>query len=100
MKKFIPVLCAVAVATAFAVAEQVAESTLSGKIGCGHCMFHVGKSCSAAFKTADGKTCVIDNASKEIMDARFDGGTVKVTGKVTEKDGVQHVQASKQELVK
>ncbi len=93
-------MCMVVVAAAFAVAEQASEKTLSGKMGCGHCQFHVGKSCSAAFKTADGKTCVIDNATTEIMDARFDGGTVKVTGTTTEKDGVVHVQASKQELVK
>ena len=38
--------------------------------------------------------------SKEVTDARFDGGTVKVTGTVNEKDGVLTVQASKQELTK
>lgn len=100
MKKFVTTLCAVAVAAAFAVAEQAVETTLSGKLGCGHCEFHTGKTCSAAFKSADGKICIIDNATKEVMDARFDGGKVKVTGKTTEKDGVVHVQASKQELVK
>lgn len=100
MKKLISILCVVAVATMFAVAEQTAETTLSGKLGCGHCEYHVTKDCSAVFKTAEGKTYVIDNPTKEVMDARFDGNQVKVAGKVTEKDGVQHVQASKQELVK
>ena len=51
-------------------------------------------------KTTDGKFYVIDNATKEVMDARVKGSDIKVAGTVTEKDGLYHVQATKQELVK
>jgi hypothetical protein len=86
-----------AVVTAAWAADEV---ELAGKLGCGHCAYKTGKSCSAAFKTADGKVYVIENAEKSVMDARIKGGDIKVTGVVTEKDGVRHVHASKQELVK
>ena len=51
-------------------------------------------------KTADGKLYVIDNATPQVMEARDEGGKVAVTGTVTEKDGLAHVQATKQELTK
>ena len=73
---------------------------LKGKLGCGHCDYHKATSCAAAFKTADGKIYIIDNATKEVMDARVKGGNIAVTGTVTEQDGVGHVQATKQELTK
>lgn len=76
------------------------EVQLSGKLGCGHCGYHKTPHCTAAFKTDDGKIYVIDNASKDVMSARVKGGNVKVTGVVSEKDGVQHVQATQQELAK
>ena len=95
MKRFAAMLI-LSAASAWA-AEEV---ELKGKLGCGHCEFHKATACAAGFKAADGKIYLIDNATKEVMDARVKGGQIKVTGKVSEKDGVLHVQASKQELVK
>lgn len=89
------------VAVALAVAARAAEEVeLTGKLGCGHCAYKVGSKCSAAFKTDDGKVYVIDNAEAEVMKARVKGTQIKVTGVVTEKNGVRHVQASRQELIK
>ncbi len=76
------------------------EVEIKGKIGCAHCMYHQGDSCAVGFKTADGKVYVLDKADKKLMDARFKGGEYKVTGKVTEKDGILVLAASKVELVK
>jgi hypothetical protein len=98
MKQLLAILALTVATAAWTLAADEVE--LTGKLGCGHCEFHKTKSCAAAFKTKDGKTYVIANATKEITDARFDGGTVKVTGTVTEKDGLLTVQASKQELTK
>ena len=42
----------------------------------------------------------VDNATADVMTAREDGGTIAVTGTVTEKDGLAHVQATTQQLVK
>ena len=103
MKKLMAVLVAVIVAGTLAWADTTqtpASVELKGTLGCGHCMFHKTSSCAAAFKTADGKIYVIDNATPAVMNARDDGGTINVTGTVTEKDGVLHVKATKQELVK
>ena len=84
-------------ASVFAAEDSV---ELKGKLGCGHCEYHKAKSCAAAFKTEEGKIYIIDNATKEVMDARTKGGNINVAGKVTETDGVLHVQATKQELAK
>ncbi|MEI6085309.1 MAG: hypothetical protein WCS70_13560 [Verrucomicrobiota bacterium] len=96
MKKMIG-LCLLTAGLAFAADETV---ELKGKLGCGHCNYHKATSCAAAFKTADGKIYIIDNATKEVMDARTKGGSIAVTGTVSDKDGVAHVQATKQELTK
>lgn len=98
MKKWISLLTLAVVAGTGALAADEVE--LTGKLGCGHCAFHKTKTCATAFQTKDGKIYVIANANAAIKDARFDNGTVKVTGTVTEKDGLLSVQASKQELVK
>lgn len=76
------------------------EVELKGKLGCGHCDYRKGDGCSAGLKAADGKIYLIDNATKEVMDARVKGAKVTVTGKVTEKDGILYVHASKQEITK
>ncbi len=73
---------------------------LKGTLGCGHCQFHKTSSCAAALKTADGKIYVIDNATPAITAAREDAAPANVAGTVTEKNGVLHIQATKQELVK
>jgi outer membrane murein-binding lipoprotein Lpp len=59
------------------------EVTVSGKLGCGHCNYHVGTTCSAALQTADGGIYVLDVAEdSEWFQDRYDGLDLKVTGKV------------------
>lgn len=72
------------------VEATTASTTLSGELGCGHCAYNVGESCSAALKTASGEIYILDNAD-EPFQKRFDGGTIEVVGTVTEKDGQKHV---------
>ena len=70
------------------------EVTLQGKIGCASCTYSVSKECGVSLKTADGKIYTLTKPSKELMDARHNDATLKVTGKVTEKDGKLFVDAS------
>ena len=103
MKKWLFGLLAVIAAGTLVLADDVKKPEtieLQGTLGCGHCTFHKTSSCAAAFKAADGKIYVIDNATPQVMEARDNGGKITVTGTVTEKDGVAHVQATKQELTK
>lgn len=79
---------------------ELAAMTLTGKVGCGHCTYHVTDSCALAMQTDDGKVYVI--ASAPNYDAtfgdRFSGKAIDVTGKVGEKDGKWLVYADKVEL--
>src|SRR6185503_16699612 len=101
MKKFIALVAGVALLGMVVRAEDAKEVELTGKLGCSHCTFkQKGEDCGAAFKTADGKIFIIEDASKEVMEARTKGGDVKVKGVVTEKDGKNFVKASSAELVK
>ena len=104
MKKLFGIMVAMAVATACVVwaddAKKSDEVTLQGKIGCGHCSYHVASSCAVSFKTADGKIYTLTKADKDLMDARTSDATLKVTGVVSEKDGKYFVDASKAEIVK
>jgi hypothetical protein len=84
----------------FVKAWAADEMELTGKLGCGHCNYKVTKGCATAFQAADGKTYVLANPTDDVKKAKVAGGFVKVTGTVTEKDGVATVQASKQELTK
>ena len=59
------------------------EVTVTGTLGCGHCNYHVGTSCSAAIQTADGVIYVLDvPQDSEWFQNRYDGGDLKVTGKI------------------
>ena len=103
MKKWLYSLLAVIAAGTLTLADDVKKPDaveLKGTLGCGHCTFHKTSSCAAVVKTADGKLYVIDNATPQVMEARDEGSKIVVTGTVTEKDGVAHVQATKQELTK
>jgi len=101
MKKWIYSLLAVIAAGTLVLADDVKKPDaveLKGTLGCGHCTFHKTSSCAAVVKVADGKLYVIDNATPQVMEARDNGGKITVTGTVTEKDGLAHVQATKQDL--
>jgi len=69
------------------------EVTLTGTVGCGHCTYQVGNSCSAALKTSDGIVWVLDGigAGDELFENRFDGGEVTMAGVVHYVDGVAHL---------
>ena len=101
MKKFMAFVVAMAVTAVVAVqAEDAKEVQLQGKIGCSHCTYQSASKCGVSFKTADGKVYNVVKPSKDLMQARNDGGTLKVTGVVEEKDGKLFVKASKTELEK
>lgn len=63
--------------------EEGAEITVAGKLGCGHCTYHVGEGCSAAIQTAEGSVFILDVAEEsEWFQNRFEGASLEVTGKV------------------
>ena len=103
MKKLMAFVMTVLAAGALTWAAETPKPEsvdLKGTLGCGHCTFHKTSSCAAALKAADGKIYVIDNATPAIMTAREEAASAKVSGTVTEKNGVLHIQATQQELVK
>ncbi|MEI8062571.1 MAG: hypothetical protein WCH84_00740 [Verrucomicrobiota bacterium] len=103
MKKWLCGLMVVMAVGTMVLADEAKKPEmveLKGTLGCGHCQFHKTSSCAAALKTADGKIYVIDNATPAITAAREAAAPANVAGTVTEKNGVLHIQATKQELVK
>lgn len=68
---------------------------LTGKMGCGHCNFQIGETCSAAMQTADGKIYVIDGVAEdsELFKNRMSGKEITVAGVVKEVGGVAHIDA-------
>ncbi len=81
-------------------AQEVADAvpavvTVTGTLGCGHCNFHIGESCSAAIQTADERVYILDGlaAGDDLYDHRFDGGRYQVTGRAHDVDGVHHLSA-------
>lgn len=70
------------------------EVTLAGTMGCGHCNFQVGSSCSAAMKTADGHIVIFDNvpSESEMFQKRMEGGPINVAGVISyDESGVAHM---------
>ena len=103
MKKWLCGLTAVLAVGMLALADEAKKPDtieLNGTLGCGHCTFHNTSSCAAVVKAADGKFYVIDNATPKVMEVRDSGGKISVAGTVTEKNGLAHITATKQELVK
>jgi hypothetical protein len=81
-----------------ATSGQPASGTVvqvTGKMGCGHCNFHIGETCSAAMQTADGKIYVIDGVAEdsEVFKNRMSGKEITVAGVVKEVDGISHIEA-------
>jgi hypothetical protein len=102
MKKTLALMVALfAVVAGLRAAEEAKkEVELQGKMGCGHCTYHQGDSCSVGFKAKDGKIYVLENADDKLMKQRFKGNEIKVKGTVTEKNGELLVKASSVEVVK
>lgn len=69
--------------------DATAQVDVEGKLGCGHCNYHVKDSCSLAMQAADGTVYLLEAGDRqdELMDARLDQPEVKVAGRVTEVDG-------------
>lgn len=70
------------------------EVTLNGNMGCGHCNFQIGTTCSAAMKTADGHIVIFDNvpATTEMFQKRMEGAAVTVQGVVNyDPAGIAHM---------
>ena len=85
-------------------AENVVEAaavSFSGTLGCGHCTHHIGDSCSAAVEASDGTVYILEGiaAGTDLFDKRFDGGKVKVEGKVATRDGVHYVTVVSYEMM-
>ncbi len=74
--------------TAVAKAEQAQlaegeEISVTGKLGCAHCTYHVTDSCAASIQTDEGAVYILDVAkeSKWFQD-RYNGARLEVKGKV------------------
>lgn len=85
-------------------AENVVEATavsFTGTLGCGHCTHHIGDSCSAAVEAEDGTVYILEGfaAGTDLFDNRFDGGKVKVEGKLAARDGVNYVAVDNYEMM-
>jgi len=67
----------------------MASVTVAGKLGCGHCNFHVKDSCSLAMQVDDGTVYLLEAGDRqdELMEVRLDQPAVTVTGRVAEVDG-------------
>jgi hypothetical protein len=83
-----------------AAATEGVEVTLAGTLGCGHCNYHVGSSCSAAVKTADGKIYILDvDEDSELFTQRQSGKAVTVVGMSRAgSEGVNHLDVASYEL--
>jgi hypothetical protein len=63
--------------------EEGSEVTVVGTLGCGHCTYHVGDSCSAAIQTAEGAVYILDVAEEsDWFKDRYSGTQLEVTGKI------------------
>jgi len=83
-------------------AKSIAPVSLAGTTGCGHCDFHIGDSCSAAMKTADGTIYILDGVDPEskLFTDRQNAMNVKVVGVVKDgADGAKHVAVASSEIM-
>lgn len=76
-------------ATGSQAVEATAQVDVEGKLGCGHCNYHVKDSCCLAMQATDGTVYLLEAEERqdELMDARLDQPAVKVTGRMAEVDG-------------
>jgi hypothetical protein len=78
----------------------IEHASLSGKLGCGHCTFHVKDSCTLAMKTDDGAVYIVDAGPRqeELFKVRYDEPAVLVAGHIEDVDGVKLIHAESVEL--
>jgi hypothetical protein len=79
---------------------DLASVSLQGKLGCGHCTFHIGESCALAMEAEDGNVYMLDAGERqeELMDVRYDRPEVKVAGRLAEVDGQKIIYTDSVEL--
>lgn len=79
---------------------ELASVSLSGKLGCGHCTFHVGETCALAMEAEDGTVYMLDAGERqqELMDVRYDRPQVKIAGRVADVDGQKIIYTDSVEL--
>ena len=72
------------------------EVTLKGQLGCGHCNFQTGETCSAALQVAEGPVVILDVAEDhELFTDRFSGKQIEVVGTVASVDDAgTHVEVA------
>jgi hypothetical protein len=80
--------------------SEAARVSLSGKLGCGHCTYHVKDSCTLAMKTDGGEVYLVQAGTRqeELMGKRYDDLSVLVTGRIGEEDGFKVVYADSVEV--
>lgn len=81
-------------------AAELASVVMDGKIGCGHCTFHIGDTCSLAMEAEDGTVYLLEAGDQqaELMDVRYDRPMAKVTGRVADVDGQKVIHTDSVEL--
>ena len=75
--------------------------TVSGKVGCGHCDYKVGSSCSAAVKTESGDIVILTgvDSDDDLFRDRMSGKEITVTGTDAGiRDGHQFVTVGSYEM--
>lgn len=85
---------------AVAASVQTGEIEIVGTIGCGHCTYSIGESCSAAMQTADGAIYILEDLGEddEPFEQRLDGKSITVRGVSVERDGVGYITVASFEL--
>ena len=87
-------------AESVAAGVQTGEVEIAGTVGCGHCTYSVGESCSAAVRSADGAVYILEDVVKgdELFDERYEGKSITVRGVSVERDGVGYITVASFEL--
>jgi hypothetical protein len=79
---------------------KLASVSMSGKLGCAHCTFHIGDSCALAMEAEDGNVYKLEagEQQQELMDVRYDRPEVKVAGRIADVDGQKVIYTDSVEL--
>lgn len=79
-----------------ALSAHEGEVLVTGTLGCGHCTYNQGETCSAAMQTADGTVYILDGVTtdEEAFNQRFSGKEIVAVGTVVpaEGEGAAHLK--------
>lgn len=77
---------------AMAMVDENGMVTVAGTVGCGHCNYGMGESCSAAMKSADGTVYLLEGVDETpVFEERKSGKAIQVVGVAKEVDGVKTI---------